>query len=193
MRKLAIQFEHRKGDLDSQPEMWKKMTYKERLQRLEQLISEKKENKLPGKLQKIVKMASVTVTPSVDIYDLRPIADYIYQQLGMECFQISIDRKNGKAYFLLDNINHETGRSIVINKSRVYYIHAFIVKSLGLPRGEDDKLMMRYYLVNDYNENPCVFNNANEEVKQKGLSHKASEVISDSLTYVRMVCEGLCK
>ena len=110
----------------------------------------------------------------------------------IDCFQCTIDRKEGKAHLLFDYLDKETGLSYVFNSSDQKMIYAMIMMMLKYSSdredvGKDISYLTTIRRIKIFIENFLMIYNI------KNFSKNNYSVLKDILEYVENVCEGKVK
>lgn len=192
MEKTMIEIHKATADLRNTSEYWSSVSYDEKCKYLSGLIAERKGHR-PGPLQILVKELTFPVLAGTGMNTVRKIAEYIGKNLGMDCFQMSIDHNRCLAHLLLDNIDHGHGYSLSFNSCQIKSLQAYVLRTVGIEESGGGESLSRYYLNNEFREDRHVFDLVRREVAKKHLSAKARAVVMDSLDYAELMCRGLCK
>ena len=110
-------FKARNTDLEATSESWRKSSYKEMEERIPKNL------RLP---RKAIREVVVPIKKENTIEDLMRINAELLKIYKIDCFQCTIDRKEGKAHLLFDYLDKETGLSYVFNSSDQKMIYAMI-------------------------------------------------------------------
>lgn len=188
----VIKFRGRECDLDPTPEYWQESSYEERWQTILDAIM-KARGYLPSKRMQPIREGVFKVQDSTTIDEVVAIAKKLKRWYKIDCFQVSIDRRNNTAHLLFDWNRRETGDSIFLNRSQQIAMSVKILRFLKLPRPEGTEYWHRQFLVDEYDDNPKVFSSVMDNLKHANLSKRSYRVVNDALTYLQQKCEGLVK
>lgn len=112
-------------------EYWQSESFKDRDQYIISCYKSRM-GTLPSKNMHYLREMVFGIKDSVTLSDLIKVAGEIQGIFIIECFQISIDRKNLQAHMLFDFMNKETMTIVQINQSNFTNLQVFLIKSLGL-------------------------------------------------------------
>lgn len=188
----VIKFRGRECDLDPTPEYWQENSYDERYQAILAAIMEVR-GYLPSKRMQPIREGVFKVQDSTTIDEVVTIAKELKRPYKIDCFQVSIDRRNNTAHLLFDWNKRETGDSFFLNRSQQIAMSVKILRFLKLPRPKGTELWRRQFLVGEYEDNPEVFRSVLGNLKHAKLGKRSYRIVNDALTYMQQKCEGLVK
>ena len=124
-------------------EYWESDNQANRLAVLKKLIKEKTGRKIQ-KAATPIREGVVVIKPSTTMADLRNLADLIKLRFGIETFQIAIHRDEGgdldhinyHAHFVMDFVDHNTGKSIKIGRAGASDLQTLCASQLQMERGQ---------------------------------------------------------
>lgn len=176
-------FKARNIDLDVTSESWRKASYKEMEERIPKTV------RLP---RKAIREVIVPIKKDNTLEDLMRINAELLKIYKIDCFQCTIDRKEGKAHLLFDYLDKETGLSYVFNSSDQKMIYAMIMMMLKYSSDRED-VGKRYFLLNYYKKDQDIYRKLLDDIQHKDFSKNNYCVLKDILEYVENVCEGKVK
>lgn len=188
----VIKFRRYTSDLERTAEYWQSDSYSVREEKIIDAII-KLTDIPPSANMYYIKEGSFLVKDETTLEQLIILAAKMRSWLYIDCFQISIDRKTNMAHMLFDWNDRTTGKSLYINRSEQIALSVLIIRYLDLPRPESADLWLRYFLVGEYTEDPKVFTNLLERLKDADLGDKNYRLARDVLTYITQMCEGKVK
>lgn len=140
-----------------------------------------------------IKEVVFPVPPTVEIHHLLYLRQRIKERFTLDCFQICIDRKRNEVHMLFDWYDRETQQCVYLYKARRYAFCAVIIQTLDLPFPFTDVLWLRYLLVEEYRQNPAVFDKMDEWVLHQSPSPRSYQVFHSVLKYVKARCQDLVR
>lgn len=100
---------------------------------------------VPSKNMCYLREMTFAVGEAVTLDALVKVAARIRQVFVIDCFQISIDRKAGKAHLLFDFMNKQTLTVLQVNQSYMINLEVLLIKHLGLPIPDELRLQWSYH------------------------------------------------
>ena len=143
-------------------------------------------------MQPIRKM-TVSVSEETTMMMVEVFVKDIRLNFGIECFQISLDTKNNKAYMLFDWYNREEGQCRYIYKTLQNKIEVMAMQHLCLPCDSKNEELLRLYLKNAYRQNKDIYKNLLEKVGNARMGRSSYSLLSILINYVELVCQGKVK
>ena len=189
--KCFLKIEDCKEGIVKYPEYVETATYSEKKEEIMRRI-EKKKGFVPMKSMKITREMSFKIKKSIELEKLTNLAYEIQGRFGIECFQISIDRKTNTAHMLFNWIL-ENGEPFVLNQSLFKRLVVMVLDFLKLPRPKEAKNWERWFLAESYNKDNNVFNEQINLLSNSNINGLNYTVVLDALSYAQKVCEGVVK
>lgn len=136
-------------DLSHLNEYWECDTQANRLANIKALYQSKTGQKMQAKATPI-REGVVVIQESTTMADLHRLADAYRDRLGIEVFQIAIHRDEGyqkskdwkpnlHAHLVFDWTNHETGKSVKLNRQKMAEMQTITAEVLGMERGKSSE------------------------------------------------------
>lgn len=136
-------------DLSHLNEYWECDTQANRLANIKALYQSKTGQKMQAKATPI-REGVVVIQDSTTMADLHRLADAYRDRLGVEVFQIAIHRDEGyqnskewkpnlHAHLVFDWTNHETGKSVKLNRQKMAEMQTITAEVLGMERGKEQR------------------------------------------------------
>lgn len=136
-------------DLSHLNEYWECDTQANRLANIKALYQSKTGQKMQAKATPI-REGVVVIQQSTTMEDLHRLADAYRDRLGVEVFQIAIHRDEGyqnskewkpnlHAHLVFDWTNHETGKSVKLNRQKMAEMQTITAEVLGMERGKSSE------------------------------------------------------
>ena len=143
--KREKQLDYVRPDLFHLNEYWESDTQTARLEYCKKNAKEKTGRKMQEKATPI-REAVVVINPSTTMNDLKRLAEAYRQKFRIEAFQIAIHKDEGfsnakewkpnlHAHIVFDWTNHETGKSIKLNRADMVEMQSITADVLGMERG----------------------------------------------------------
>lgn len=167
-------------------------SYSERLGKIVSQIERAKGGGPSANMQPIRKM-TLSVSGETTIMMLEVLSNDIRSNFGIDCFQISLDRKNCKAYMLFDWYNSQEGHCRYIYKSLQKKIEVMVMQHLLLPCNSKNDELLRLYLKNAYRHNKNIYKNLLEKVGNTKMGKGSYQLLEIIINYVELVCQGKVK
>lgn len=125
-------------------EYWQSDTQANRLVVLKKIIKAKTGRKMQ-KAATPIREGVVVIKSTTTMSDLHNLADRLRQRFGIDVFQIAIHRDEGKdaehinwhAHFVMDFIDHNTGKSIKIGREGASELQTICAETLQMTRGQN--------------------------------------------------------
>ncbi len=133
-------------ELTPNNEYWESDTQSARLSAIKAIVKEKTGRSLQAKATPI-REAVVVISADTTMNDLKRLSKAYKDQWGLDVFQISIHRDEGfekskdstklnlHAHLVVDWTNHQTGKSIKLNRQDMSEIQTITAEILGMQRG----------------------------------------------------------
>ena len=137
------------GDNRIYNQYWESDTQANRLVNIKALYQSKTGQKMQAKATPI-REGVVVIQQSTTMEDLHRLADAYRDRLGVEVFQIAIHRDEGyqnskewkpnlHAHLVFDWTNHETGKSVKLNRQKMAEMQTITAEVLGMERGKSSE------------------------------------------------------
>lgn len=136
-------------DLSHLNEYWECDTQANRLANIKALYQSKTGQKMQAKATPI-REGVVVIQESTTMADLHRLADAYRDRLGVEVFQIAIHRDEGyqnskewkpnlHAHMVFDWTDHNTGKSVKLNRQKMAEMQTITAEVLGMERGQSSE------------------------------------------------------
>lgn len=182
---------HRNEGLEKVKEYWQSADFDVRLKEINNRVL-KHRGFLPIASMKTIREFSFLVKATTKIEDLRNLAVKLKEKYKIDCFQVSIDRKDSMAHMLFDFISDD-GKSHVLNWLAQIRISVMILRELNLPRPQGVKKWMRYFLIDSFENDPQTFAKQLEVLERGELQKVNMPLMRDLLYYAEAMCKGQLK
>lgn len=192
MDKKIIKVVKRSSDLDHTSEMWVKCSYEERRQEIVNFITDNKGYE-PSPNMMFIREVVFDVPDHATIYDLKHSLEQIKRDCGLDCFQISIDRANRKAHMLFDWYDRNAQECVYLYITLEYKLSVILLKATKSPIPMTSGSWLRYYIFDEYNDNPEVFDDFLDWAKHQDISKEQYEFLRFSFEFLKFMCQGLTK
>ena len=147
--KREKQLDYVRKDLSHLNQYWESDTQANRLANIKALYQSKTGQKMQAKATPI-REGVVVIQSSTTMADLHRLADAYRDRLGIEVFQIAIHRDEGHkgskewnpnlhAHLVFDWTNHETGKSVKLNRQKMAEMQTITAEVLGMERGKSSE------------------------------------------------------
>lgn len=147
--KREKQLDYVRKDLSHLNQYWESDTQANRLANIKALYQSKTGQKMQAKATPI-REGVVVIQQSTTMEDLHRLADAYRDRLGVEVFQIAIHRDEGyqnskkwkpnlHAHLVFDWTNHETGKSVKLNRQKMAEMQTITAEVLGMERGKSSE------------------------------------------------------
>lgn len=147
--KREKQLDYVRKDLSHLNQYWESDTQANRLANIKALYQSKTGQKMQAKATPI-REGVVVIQDSTTMADLHRLADAYRDRLGIEVFQIAIHRDEGyqnskewkpnlHAHLVFDWTNHETGKSVKLNRQKMAEMQTITAEVLGMERGKSSE------------------------------------------------------
>ena len=147
--KREKELEYVRKDLSHLNQYWENDTQANRLANIKALYQSKTGQKMQAKATPI-REGVVVIQSSTTMADLHRLADAYRDRLGIEVFQIAIHRDEGyqnskewkpnlHAHLVFDWTNHETGKSVKLNRQKMAEMQTITAEVLGMERGKSSE------------------------------------------------------
>lgn len=147
--KREKQLDYVRKDLSHLNQYWESDTQANRLATIKELAKAKTGRTMQAKATPI-REGVVVIQSSTTMADLHRLADAYRDRLGIEVFQIAIHRDEGHkgskewnpnlhAHLVFDWTNHETGKSVKLNRQKMAEMQTITAEVLGMERGKSSE------------------------------------------------------
>lgn len=147
--KREKQLDYVRKDLSHLNQYWESDTQANRLATIKELAKAKTGRTMQAKATSI-REGVVVIQDSTTMADLHRLADAYRDRLGIEVFQIAIHRDEGyqnskewkpnlHAHLVFDWTNHETGKSVKLNRQKMAEMQTITAEVLGMERGKSSE------------------------------------------------------
>ena len=147
--KREKQLDYVRKDLSHLNQYWESDTQANRLATIKELAKAKTGRTMQAKATPI-REGVVVIQESTTMADLHRLADAYRDRLGIEVFQIAIHRDEGyqnskewkpnlHAHLVFDWTNHETGKSVKLNRQKMAEMQTITAEVLGMERGKSSE------------------------------------------------------
>lgn len=147
--KREKQLDYVRKDLSHLNQYWESNTQANRLATIKELAKAKTGRTMQAKATPI-REGVVVIQDSTTMADLHRLADAYRDRLGIEVFQIAIHRDEGyqnskewkpnlHAHLVFDWTNHETGKSVKLNRQKMAEMQTITAEVLGMERGKSSE------------------------------------------------------
>lgn len=147
--KRKKQLDYVRKDLSHLNEYWECDTQANRLATIKALYQSKTGQKMQAKATPI-REGVVVIQESTTMADLHRLADAYRNRLGVEVFQIAIHRDEGyqnskewkpnlHAHMVFDWTDHNTGKSVKLNRQKMAEMQTITAEVLGMERGQSSE------------------------------------------------------
>lgn len=147
--KREKQLDYVRKDLSHLNQYWESDTQANRLATIKELAKAKTGRTMQAKATPI-REGVVVIQDSTTMADFHRLADAYRDRLGIEVFQIAIHRDEGyqnskewkpnlHAHLVFDWTNHETGKSVKLNRQKMAEMQTITAEVLGMERGKSSE------------------------------------------------------
>lgn len=147
--KREKQLDYVRKDLSHLNQYWESDTQANRLANIKALYQSKTGQKMQAKATPI-REGVVVIQQSTTMEDLHRLADAYRDRLGIEVFQIAIHRDEGyqhskewkpnlHAHLVFDWTDHNTGKSVKLNRQKMAEMQTITAEVLGMERGKSSE------------------------------------------------------
>ena len=147
--KREKQLDYVRKDLSHLNQYWESDTQANRLANIKALYQSKTGQKMQAKATPI-REGVVVIQQSTTMEDLHRLADAYRDRLGIEVFQIAIHRDEGyqhskewkpnlHAHLVFDWTDHNTGKSVKLNRQKMAEMQTITAEVLGMKRGKSSE------------------------------------------------------
>lgn len=147
--KREKQLDYVRKDLSHLNQYWESDTQANRLANIKALYQSKTGQKMQAKATPI-REGVVVIQDSTTMADLHRLADAYRDRLGIEVFQIAIHRDEGyqnskewkpnlHAHLVFDWTDHNTGKSVKLNRQKMAEMQTITAEVLGMERGKSSE------------------------------------------------------
>lgn len=147
--KREKQLDYVRKDLSHLNQYWESDTQANRLANIKALYQSKTGQKMQAKATPI-REGVVVIQESTTMEDLHRLADAYCDRLGIEVFQIAIHRDEGyqnskewkpnlHAHLVFDWTDHNTGKSVKLNRQKMAEMQTITAEVLGMKRGKSSE------------------------------------------------------
>lgn len=180
------------GDLEKTPEFWQSDTFAERDRKIVDFVVEKTGAR-PSYNMFYIREGVFSIKENTKMEDLLELASLIRDNLVIDPFQISIDRRTMTAHMLFDWYDYKNETCFYLTKTHQLKLSVMIIRALEIEDIELKDMFLRHFLVEEYNETPEIFDKAVEWLRHSRPSKRVYGLILRSLLYTQKKCEGLVK
>ena len=169
-------------------EYWESSSYEKKLFDVSKDFFERKKYAPLGNM-KIFRVLSFYIKASVKMEQIRSLCSIIKEKYQIECFQISIDREDNRAYLQFVWLNRDY-ESVVFSSYDWKKFTVLIIRYLNLPRPSCTRQLVKYFLRDAYEYDADIFQKQLDipfHSKIEGLNYG---LIQDALTYSEYMCIG---
>jgi hypothetical protein len=147
--KREKELDYVRKDLSHLNQYWENDTQANRLANIKALYQSKTGQKMQAKATPI-REGVVVIQDSTTMADLHRLADAYRDRLGIEVFQIAIHRDEGyqnskewkpnlHAHLVFDWTDHNTGKSVKLNRQKMAEMQTITAEVLGMERGKSSE------------------------------------------------------
>ena len=147
--KRKKELDYVRKDLSHLNQYWESDTQANRLANIKALYQSKTGQKMQAKATPI-REGVVVIQDSTTMADLHRLADAYRNRLGIEVFQIAIHRDEGyqnskewkpnlHAHLVFDWTDHNTGKSVKLNRQKMAEMQTITAEVLGMERGKSSE------------------------------------------------------
>lgn len=147
--KREKQLDYVRKDLSHLNQYWESDTQANRLANIKAMYQSKTGQKMQAKATPI-REGVVVIQDSTTMADLHRLADAYRDRLGIEVFQIAIHRDEGyqnskewkpnlHAHLVFDWTDHNTGKSVKLNRQKMAEMQTITAEVLGMERGKSSE------------------------------------------------------
>lgn len=192
MKEDYFTFTYAKDDLLPWDENWRSCSLKEAKEKVFS-DTKKRYGYHPRANAKFFRKIAFLIKGNITLDALRAMGIEMKRRWGIECIQISIRRDINEADMMFCWYNESTGCSKYMSSKDMKNIIVFILRYLHLPRPMLADTWLRYFLIQEYDDNHDVFRKAIDLVSRKDIDGKSYDVIHDALSYAEMMSRGIVK
>lgn len=191
INKPFLNIETKKKGLQHFTEFEQSATYSEKKREILRLIKDKKDfTPLPS--MKVIRQISFKIKKKVTIDKIVELGFIIEERYGIECFQISVDRKTNMAYMLFNWIL-PNGEPFVLNSSIFRRFTVLVLDFLELPRPKETKNWERWFLAEKHRKDENIFEKQIDILVNSKINGLNYTLVIDALLYADKVCQGIVK
>ena len=189
----VIKFSPRKSDLATTQETWVGESYASRREKIVSYIEEHTEFPPPPNMR-FIREGVFRIKKTTTMKQLRSLAERIKEECVIDCFQITINRRQNQARMLFDWYDYKETKCFYLFSTYQMNLTVLIIRFLDLPLPQHlSPQWLRYFLLREYNDNKNAFKELLERLKYARLSKKQFLLLNDTIAYVEKVCQGLAK
>lgn len=193
MNENVIKFVRGKKDLKSSSEMWVGESFSSRRGKILSYIEETT-GFPPSPNMQFIREGIFRIKSSTTLDQLRALAKKIKEECTIDCFQISINRRQNQARMLFDWYDYKERKCFYLFSTYQLSLSVLIVRFLDLPLPRQiAPKWFRYFLLREYKDNKYSFHQLLDRLKHAGLTKKQFRLLNDSIIYIEHLCEGLVK
>ena len=193
MTEDIIKFSKGKKDLKSATEMWIGESFASRRDKILSFI-EHKTGFPPSPNMQFIREGIFRIKSTTTLEQLRALAVKIKEECTIDCFQISINRRQNQARMLFDWYDYKEGKCFYLFSTYQMNLSVLIVRFLDLPLPRQiAPTWFRYFLLREYKDDKNSFRQLLDLLKHSKLTKKQFRLLKDSITYIENLCQGLVK
>ena len=125
--------------------------------------------------------------------DLKEVIPGIREKFVIDCFQVAIDRERQVAHMVFDWYDRSHGHCVYLYPHKRVRLSVFLVQELDLARPDGYELWLRHFLLEDYREDPQLFQKMTEYMKHLRLCRRGYNLVRGALQYAELVCRNIVK
>lgn len=194
MRSTLIHFKKHHDDLKVMPEMWVGENFAKREKKILENFSNRTHG-LPSSNMNYVRFCSIPIREETTLKDLRELCHQIKKSMGIECFQIAVDRPKKVAHLLFDFYDKERGECYYIYKTKQKEFLVMVIRTLDLEFSMVPSSWLRHFFIGEFRSNPNIFQENMLLLRNSlpVLGKRSYRFINDTLRYVELICKGITR
>lgn len=184
----VLRFRRSQKGLARTREFWQSESFRDRDRHIVEYYKSHSGGHIPCKNMWYIREMELDIDDHVSLKDLIKATEYVKNFFIIDCFQISIDRKNQQAHLLFDFFNKETLACVQIHSSNIALLQVFFIKHLGLSVKSKsiENIWSHFSIRCELMENPNVLEDLLMECKHIGLSRFYYQIIKDLVNLVEI-------
>ena len=148
----------------------------------------------PSPNMRFIREGVFRIKKTTTMKQLRSLAERIKEECVIDCFQITINRRQNQARMLFDWYDYKEKKCFYLFSTYQINLSVLIIRFLDLPLPKHlSPQWLRYFLLREYNDNKNAFKELLERLKYARLNKKQFLLLNDTIAYVEKVCQGLAK
>lgn len=184
-----IKFCPRQKDLYKYKEFWSCDSFNSRKGKILDYIFLTK-GSVPSRNMKFIREGIIDVPDRISIDDLLNMTIRIRKECVIDCFQISIDRRQKKAHLLFDWYDRKENKCVNIYEALQYHLSVLIARELDIILPDNlDGIWLRHYLCREYKDNPMVYQEILDRMKHMSLGKRHYQILKKAISYVEKICK----